>query len=127
MTTLDLPIDSFMDYSALALHKETQTVAITSQENAQVWVGTLAGGADGDFDPATAAFADGPGGSVVYDFPRDANCGLQYCNVEGLAWVEGGGVGTPQVLVAVSDKMKKDQPFTCLGKDQSFHLFGIPK
>ena len=40
---------------------------------------------------------------------------------------EGGGVGTPQVLVAVSDKMKKDQPFTCLGKDQSFHLFGIPK
>ena len=127
VTTLDLPIDSFMDYSALALHKETQTVAITSQENAQVWVGTLAGGADGDFDPATAAFADGPGGSVVYDFPRDANCGLQYCNVEGLAWVEGGGVGTPQVLVAVSDKMKKDQPFTCLGKDQSFHLFGIPK
>ena len=127
VTTLDLPIDSFMDYSALALHKETQTVAVTSQENAQVWVGTLAGGADDDFDPATAAFADGPGGSVVYDFPRDANCGLQYCNVEGLAWVEGGGVGTPQVLVAVSDKMKKDQPFTCLGKDQSFHLFGVPK
>ena len=34
----------------------------------------------------------------------------------------------PQVLVAVSDKMKGKgkQPYTCLEKDQSFHLFAIP-
>jgi len=40
----------------------------------------------------------------------------------------GGGEGTPQVLVGVSDKMKSRgrQAFSCLEKDQSFHLFAIP-
>ena len=125
---LELPIEGFVDYSALALHKATKTVAITSQENSQVWIGTLSGGDDDAFDPLTAEFADLDDGPKVLDFPRDPTCGVSYCNVEGLAWVEGGGDnGTlPQVLVAVSDKMKKAQPFRCLEKDQSFHLFGIP-
>ena len=34
----------------------------------------------------------------------------------------------PRTLVGVSDKMKGKgkQPFTCLEKDQSFHLFQLP-
>ena len=115
-------------------------IAVTSQENAQVWVGKLEGGRDGLFDPATAFFHEE--GGKVYDFPRNQNCEVQYCNIEGVYWVEGGSAGgdspgddkeeegsdPPQVLVAVSDKMKGKgkQPYTCLEKDQSFHLFAIP-
>ena len=99
-------------------------VAVTSQENSQVWIGALSGGANGDFVPEEAKFEEGK----VYDFPRDANCNLQYCNIEGIHWVEGGGPGTPQVLVGVSDKMKSKgkQSFTCGPKDQSVHLFALP-
>ena len=125
MRTLELPSSvMFVDYSALAVHHSTQAVAVTSQENSQLWIGSLSGGSDGEFDPATAEFA----GGKVYDFPRDANCNLQYCNIEGIHWVEGGGPGTPQVLVGVSDKMKSKgkQSFTCGPKDQSVHLFALP-
>lgn len=135
VTTLDIPAEAdFQDYSAISLHRETMAVAITSQENSQVWVGKLEGGTDGIFDPATTFFhAEGK----VFNFPRNENCELQYCNVEGIHWVEGGstaggddeGEGSPpQVLVAVSDKMKGHgkQPYNCLEKDQSFHLFAIP-
>ena len=76
------------------------------------------------FDPETAAFSEGK----VYDIPRDNECHAQYCNIEGLHWLEGGGEGTPQVLVAASDKMKSKgrQDFRCMPKDQSLHLFMIP-
>ena len=123
--TLELPATAaFIDYSAIALHHSTKTVAVTSQENSQVWIGALSGGANGDFVPEEAKFEEGK----VYDFPRDANCNLQYCNIEGIHWVEGGGPGTPQVLVGVSDKMKSKgkQSFTCGPKDQSVHLFALP-
>jgi hypothetical protein len=142
VATLDLPSDAdFQDYSAISLHRDTMHVAVTSQENSQVWVGKLEGGQDGQFDPAAAFFHEG---GKVYDFPRNSNCEVQYCNVEGVYWVEGGSSGAgddddddddkddlggpPQVLVAVSDKMKGKgkQPYTCLEKDQSFHLFAIP-
>ena len=125
VTTLELPpTAAFIDYSAIALHHSTKTVAVTSQENSQVWIGALSGGANGDFVPEEAKFEEGK----VYDFPRDANCNLQYCNIEGIHWVEGGGPGTPQVLVGVSDKMKSKgkQSFTCGPKDQSVHLFALP-
>ena len=150
VATLDLPSSAdFQDYSAISLHRGTMHVAVTSQENAQVWVGKLEGGRDGLFDPAAAFFHEE--GGRVYDFPRNQNCEVQYCNIEGVYWVEGGsstsgdsstgggddddeeGEGEelgdpPQVLVAVSDKMKGKgkQPYTCLEKDQSFHLFAIP-
>ena len=107
-----------------------------------MWVGKLETGRDGLFDPAKAFFHEG---GTVYDFPRNENCEVQYCNVEGVYWVEGGTCASgdgddqdsqdddaeeepPQVLVAVSDKMKGHgkQPYTCLEKDQSFHLFAIP-
>ena len=69
---------AFIDYSAIALHHSTTTVAVTSQENSQVWIGARSGGANGDFVPEEAKFEEGK----VYDFPRDANCNLQYCNIE---------------------------------------------
>ena len=125
VTTLSLPrTAAFVDYSALSIHHATRAVAVSTQEGSQLWVGQLAGGADGAFDPAAAEFSEGR----VYDFARDGGCDPVYCNVEGIHWLEGGGDGTPQVLVAASDKMKSKgrQDFRCLAKDQSLHLFMIP-
>jgi len=116
---------NFIDYSAFAVHHSTQAVAITSQENSQLWVGQLSGGSDESFDPDTAEFTDGK----VFDFPRTSTtCELQYCNIEGIHWVSGSEKGTPQMLVAVSDKMKSRgrQSATCQDKDQSIHLFMLP-
>ena len=120
----------FVDYSALAVHHSTQAVAITSQENSQLWIGELSTGSDGEFDPEKAAFSEG----TVYDFPRTADtCQVQYCNVEGIHWVSGGkktesDADPPQMLVAVSDKMKSKgrQSAACQDKDQSVHLFMLP-
>jgi len=124
---LELPkAVQFVDYSAFSVHHSTMAVALTSQENSQLWVGTLSGGADHKFDPATAAFGEGK----VYDFPRTSgNCDVQYCNIEGVHWVSGhDGDKAPQMLVAVSDKMKSKgkQAATCFEKDQSVHLFTLP-
>lgn len=125
---LDLPPSlRFVDYSAIAIHHSTQSVAITSQENSQVWVGKLDGGSDGEFEPLVAKFSEG----ATYDFPRsDSSCEVIYCNVEGIHWIseaaEGGKM--PGTLVAVSDKMKSKgrQPAACHDKDQSVHLFAMP-
>lgn len=125
---LELPKSvAFVDYSAIAIHHATQSVALTSQENSQLWIGKLAGGADGAFDPAAAAFSEGK----VYDFPRsDDGCEAIYCNVEGIHWVSEGSddSAAPGTLVAVSDKMKSKgrQPAVCHDKDQSVHLFALP-
>jgi len=92
VTTLELPpaLD-FQDYSAVNLHRPTGTVAITSQENSQIWVGKLSGGGDGSFDPKTASFND-PNGRV-YDFPRNDNCEVWkpgWCSVNAVRSKEGG-------------------------------------
>ena len=116
----------FVDYSAFAVHHSTQAVAITSQENSQLWVGELSTGADGEFDPEKAVFTEGR----VYDFPRSqSSCEVQYCNIEGIHWVSGDkNADTPQMLVGVSDKMKSGgrQAASCQDKDQSVHLFTLP-
>ena len=89
-------------------------------------MGELSGGSDGVFDPETAEFSAGE----VFDFPREsATCEVQYCNIEGIHWVSGKkDEGTPQMLVAVSDKMKSKgrQSASCQEKDQSVHLFTLP-
>lgn len=128
---LELPPSvRFVDFSAFAVHHSTQAVAVTSQENSQLWVAELSGASDGAFDPSTAAFTEGK----VYDFPRTSGaCEVQYCNIEGIHWVSGtqgsnaNGL-SPQMLVAVSDKMKSKgrQPASCFEKDQSVHLFALP-
>ena len=123
---LELPSSvKFVDYSAFAVHHSTKAVAVTSQENSQVWIGELSGGSDGAFDPTKATFTEG----TVYDFPRSSGaCEVQYCNIEGIHWVSTAEGKTPQMLVAVSDKMKSKgrQPATCFEKDQSVHLFTLP-
>jgi hypothetical protein len=56
-----------------------------------------------------------PGSGKVYRLP-----GKSYGNIEGIAWL------SPNTLVAVSDRKKKNQPKYCSEKDQSIHIFRIP-
>uniref|UniRef100_A0A7S1TPZ5 Uncharacterized protein n=2 Tax=Phaeomonas parva TaxID=124430 RepID=A0A7S1TPZ5_9STRA len=98
------------------------TVAISSQENAQVWVGKFKLADDGFFALDVAEFDDDVG--EVYDFPRSVDgCSVEYCNVEGIHFTD-----NDRLLLAVSDKMKSrgKQNYKCLGKDQSAHVFSLP-
>merc|ERR1711970_1487167 len=100
---IDIPKTAFfIDYSAISLSPKGK-VAITSQENATVWVGT--------WNYEKMEFGEGD----VYNFPRNDKCQKIYCNVEGIAWVDEDS-GT---LVTASDKMKGHgkQPFECAPKD----------
>ena len=129
--TIDIPASArFQDYSAISIRSSDGTVAITSQEESQVWIGKLSHynsladsakvGGMGTFNPDKSELLEE--GAVVYDFPRDTNCEVVYCNIEGIHWVN------DQLLVGVSDKMKKGgkQDFRCLEKDQSIHVFVLP-
>ena len=98
-------------------------MAVSSQENAAVWLGRLKlnlGPKHGGARPDPRAFTFSKG--RVYDFPRDNDCRRVYCNIEGVAWQ-----GTDK-LVAASDQMKDGgrQDFRCWDKDQSIHLFLVP-
>lgn len=122
----------FTDYSAISLHKHSGAVAVSSQADSQVWVGQLKskhGATHGHFDASSASLEH----VGVYDFPRNANCEVQYCNIEGVDWIDNDSDeydegGIPSMLVAVSDKMKGKgkQSHACLEKDQSMHLFALP-
>ena len=102
--SIRLPLEArFKDYSALA-YRDDQ-LAIVSQESARLWVGRL--------DPKSRTLVRGA--STVYRFPTK-----NYRNVEGIAWL------SADTLVAVSDRMKKDQPPGCAEADQSIHVFRIP-
>ncbi len=139
----------FQDYSSIAVNSNGR-VAITSQEESQVWIGRLShwtspstvastdGGdddaetvghksiAEGTFDPLLSEFEaanDGRTSSDVYNFPRAADCDVVYCNIEGVHWIN------DELLVAVSDQMKAGgkQGYRCIDKDQSIHVFVIPQ
>ncbi|KAJ1630956.1 hypothetical protein T492DRAFT_592457 [Pavlovales sp. CCMP2436] len=124
--TLSLPpTANFMDYSAITIrpvgdNTTDWAVAVSSQENAAVWLGRLKLGHQrkGHVDPRKFSFTKGR----VFDFPRDSECRRIYCNIEGIAW-EG-----QDKLVAASDQMKSGgrQDFRCWGKDQSVHTFLVP-
>jgi hypothetical protein len=100
---------NFVDYSAIALNGNR--VAISSQENAQVYIGSM------DLESFEVS-SDG----ITYNFPRNDNCEIVYCSVEGLEWLG------DNMLVAASDQMKDGgrQPFRCLAHDQAVHVFVIP-
>jgi len=100
----------FMDYSALSIRGKR--VAIASQENSQVFIGT--------FDADTFQISDKD--ARILNLPRDDDCDIQYCNVEGLDWIG------ENMLAAASDQMKDmgRQSYHCLAKDQSVHVFVIP-
>jgi len=109
---IDIPKKAkFLDYSAIAFHGYMgESVAITSQEDAAVWVGV--------FDWESLEF-DGDGD--VWHFPRNEHCEKLYCNVEGIQFLDG------QRVALTSDKSKSIQPHSCMQKDQSFHVMALPK
>ena len=85
-------------------------LAIVSQEDAAIWVG--------DFDIDDIDFKSQNG--EIFHLPRDNDCRVQYCNAEGLQWLD-----NYRLLVA-SDKAKSTQPYWCDTHDQSIHIFAFP-
>jgi len=102
---IDLPKKAeFEDYAAMAYR--FGQIAVVSQASARLWVARV--------DEKARAIV--PGSNAVYRFPSK-----RYGNVEGIAWL------TQDMLVAVSDRTKSNQPNRCAEKDQSIHVFRIPK
>lgn len=102
---IDLPGKAeFEDYAAMAYR--FGQIAVVSQASARIWVARV--------DEKARAVV--PGSSALYRFPSKS-----YGNVEGIAWL------TRNTLVAVSDRTKSNQPNRCAEKDQSIHVFRIPK
>lgn len=118
---IDIPSSAFFrDYSAITLSKSGR-VAISSQEESQMWVGQFLGqNPDGTYDIDTLEFDASEG--IIYDFPKNDQCVTIYCNIEGIHWLN------DDMIIAVSDKMKGrgKQDFRCFEKDQSVHVFGLP-
>ena len=79
--------------------------AVVSQASARLWVARI--------DEKARAIV--PGSSAVYRFPSKS-----YGNVEGIAWL------SKDILVAVSDRRKRQQPDRCAEKDQAIHLLRVP-
>jgi hypothetical protein len=99
----------FLDYSGIAL--DGHRIAVVSQASSALWIGELS-------PSAWEVVSEGS----TYQFPRDARGRTLYCNVEGVSWI------APDRLVVVSDKAKvATQHKRCRTKDQSIHLFVIPK
>ena len=78
----------FEDYSGIEVLGDY--IAITSQASAMAWVARVIPG-------ETVTFDEG----ALFEFPRDAQGKVIFCNVEGVTW---GGKG---LLVTVSDRMKQ--------------------
>lgn len=120
LRVMELPKSvNFVDYSAMSVRATSKhgvyRFAVTSQQSAAVWIGELKVGKrvkDWEFSRGK-----------IFDFPRDNDCRVEYCNIEGIAFI------SDEMVVAVSDQMKVDnkQPFQCLAKDQSIHVFVIPQ
>jgi hypothetical protein len=94
----------FEDYASISYRDGR--LAVVSQASARLWVARV------DEEARTLV----PGSEAVYRFPKKS-----YGNVEGIAWL------SPDTLVAVSDRKKAEQPERCVKKDQSIHIFRIPK
>lgn len=101
---VDLPMSAeFEDYAGIS-YRDGRFVVV-SQASARVWIA--------DIDEKARKIVEGSG--RIYRFPTKG-----YCNVEGIAWL------SDDILVAVSDQKKKQQPGVCTKKDQSVHIFRIP-
>jgi hypothetical protein len=109
VTQINLPAWlPFEDYSGIEVRGGF--VAITSQASAMVWVARVRVG-------ETVMFDEGE----VFEFPRDEQGEVVFCNIEGVAW------GGQNVLVTVSDRMKQGlQNRRCAQHDQSIQVFRIP-
>lgn len=101
----------FEDYSAMALWNSS-TLAIVSQADAAVFVAQLLVYND------SLHVTHG----TVYDMPRNDDCEIEFCNVEGVHFVH------EKLLVCVSDSMKSEgrQNHRCRRRDESIHVMAIP-
>jgi len=106
----------FLDYSAVTVHDDgdaprSYKIAISSQEDAKLWVGRID---TKKWELSTTG---------VYHFPRNDHCQIKYCNIEGVYFLN------EDMVVGVSDQMKNKgrQSFRCMEKDQSMHIFVLPK
>ena len=109
------PIQARRDYAGFAFNGSR--VAIVSQEDSTLWVGEYNYG-EGATEPEDYEFATG--GSVL-TFPRNSACEIVYCNVEGVHWLD------DYRIIVTSDKAKSTQPWRCVAKDQSVHIFAVPR
>lgn len=108
---LEIPSSAgFLDYSDIALRDRgdgTASVAIVSQRSSAMWLGTVAQ------DPWR--FADS---GAVYEFPKTAGGSVQYCDVEGVTFLD------DKTFAMVSDKTSGGD--ACRNKDESVHVFKLP-
>ena len=102
------PSVDFEDYSAVALRGDR--IAVVSQMTSRVWLGRLRR------DTWTIA-----GHGRIYDLPRSNKGKIRYCTVEGLCWLSN------TTFVAVSDLVKRYHANRCHKKDQSIHIFALPR
>ena len=98
----------FADYAAVALRGSR--IAVVSQETARLWIGTLR------FRDWTIG-----GDGAVYDFPLTKKGKPKYCTLEGVFWLSG------TTFVMVSDLSKRGYPKRCGKRDQSIHIFRLPR
>lgn len=105
---------TFNDYSDITVYGNK--VAITSQEDAQLWIGTL--------NDSSWTITSG----TAYEFPKGSSSGVVgagtdvlYGNIEGISFI------SDTQIVVVSDKAKSSQPSYQSYKDQSIHIFNLPQ
>ena len=98
----------FEDYSAVALRG--RRIAVLSQRSSRLWIGTLR---FGDWTIADEG--------KTFEFPRTKNGKIKYGTLEGLCWL------TDRSFVCVSDLSKRRHKRRHRKKDQSIHVFKLPR
>jgi hypothetical protein len=98
----------FEDYSGIAVTGDR--IAVISQASSELWLGDLA-----------PSGWEAAGAGASYALPRDADGSIVYGTAEGVSWIQ------PDQVVVVSDKTKPEQDPRCRAKDQSIHIFRIPR
>ncbi len=114
VTSITLPSSvTFTDYSDIAVNGNQ--VAITSQVDGQVWIGTL------------SSTSWSITGGTAYNFPLGSSSGVigagtnqLYGNVEGVSFI------SSNQIVIVSDKADASQPSYQSYKEQTVSIFNIP-
>lgn len=104
---------AFGDYADIAVYGSK--VAIVSQEDSRLWIGTLSETSWSITGGTTYSFPTGSSQGVV-----GAGSNVLYGNIEGVSFI------SANQIVVVSDKVKSDQPGYQAYKDQSVHIFNIP-
>lgn len=102
------PTVTFEDYSAVSLRG--RRMAVLSQQSSRLWIGTLQFG--------RWAIADA---GNTYDFPRTRKGKIKYRTLEGICWL------TDRSFVCVSDLADAKDSKRCRRKDQSIHVFKLPR